>query len=67
MSLTALFFAHGLGQWQFGIRVLSKGLMATAEGGRTSREHYVRPAETARQAWRSGIAKTLLAVRNPFG
>jgi hypothetical protein len=68
MSLTVL-FTHGLGN---GISA-SQGLQRMSDGdsgaGGTSRQHYVRPAGTARPAWRSGLAKTLLAVRarNPFG
>ena len=63
MSLTALLFTHGLGN---GISA-SQGLQRMSDGDsgaeETSRRHYLRSAKTARRAWRSGLAKTLLAVR----
>lgn len=56
-ALTALWFAHGLGN---GISA-SQGLQQMSGGD--SGRHYVRRAETIRRAWQSGHAKTLIAVR----
>jgi hypothetical protein len=63
MSLTALLFAHGLENGISAPQGLQRMSGGDSGAGGTSRRHYVRPAETARRAWRSGLAKTLLAVR----